>query len=210
MGNAVRKMGNTWRDEYHFEDSLAIYAHALVTLGDPAGLEGNAEQKWWQCWIQVQIEIQNVYYWLAWIEKSDLLFQQLTPYIEHYATFMQRAVFYQITMAARLRANRYVANEEIIAFAENALAVSIKAGISERIPADQFGFGFSLFHYGDLDRAEKEISSALRLAEQRGDLSLETRCLTYLTIVRRKKRDVGQALSLAHRALAAAESAENA
>jgi DNA-binding SARP family transcriptional activator len=204
----VGKMGNTWRDEYHFEDSLAIYSRALATLGEPTGLEGNAEQSWRQCWIQIQIEVQNVYYWLAWIEKSEALYQEMRPVVEGFATFLQRAVFYGLMGAVRLRANRYVATGEIVTLFETAQEISIKAGISERIPADYFGYGFILLLHGDLDQAEEKISTALRLAEQRGDLSLETRCLTYLTIAQRKKRDVDQALSLAQRALVAAETAK--
>jgi tetratricopeptide (TPR) repeat protein len=210
VGRATQmgKIGNTWRDEYHFEDSLAIYARALITLGEPTGLKGDAEQRWWQCWIQIQIEVQNVYYWLAWIEKSEMLYQEAHLVVERFATFLQRAVFYGLMGAVRLRANRYIATREIVTHFENALEVSTTAGISERIAADHFGHGFILLLYGDLDRAEEELGTALRLAEQRGDLSLETRCLTYLTIAQRKRRDVDQALSLAQRARVAAETAK--
>jgi tetratricopeptide (TPR) repeat protein len=65
-----------------------------------------------------------------------------------------------------------------------------------------------LLLFGNLDRAEQEITTALRLAEQRGDRSLETRCLTYLTLARRKRGDETQTLELAQRALAAAETAK--
>jgi DNA-binding SARP family transcriptional activator len=202
------KIGNTWRDQYHFEDSLAIYNQALETLGEPTGLEGDFEQKWWQCRIQIQIEIQNVYYWLAWIEKAEALYQEMRPAVERYASFLQRATFFQLLAMIRLRANRYVATGEIVDISKTSLEASLKARISERIPADRFGYGFALLLHGDLDRAEEEIGTVLPLAEQRGDHSLETRCLTYLTIVHRKRGDVGQALNLARRALAAAETAK--
>lgn len=202
------KVGNTLRDEYHFEESLAIYARALVTLGDTNKQEEDAKQKWSQCWIQIQIEIQNVNYWLARIESSEALFQEMHPIVERYATFLQRAVFYHLMAGMRLRANRYVSTREIVALAESAIDASAKSGIVERIPADRFFYGFALLHYGDLDRAEENISTALHLAEQRGDLSLETRCLTYLTIAQRRRGNVSDTLSLARRALVAAETAK--
>ncbi|MBE0699918.1 MAG: hypothetical protein IH586_23580, partial [Anaerolineaceae bacterium] len=206
--NLERKIGNTWRDEYHFVDSLVIYNRALVTLGNSPNEEGAAEQTWWQCWIQIEIEVQNVYYWMAWIEKSEVLYQDMIPLVERYGSSLQRAVFYQLMGMVRLRANRYAATREIVALVETAVEVSIKAGISERIPADHFGFGFILLLNGEIDRAEEEIGTALRLAEQRGDLSLETRCLTYLTIAQRKRGNVGPVQRLARRALAAAEMAK--
>ncbi len=204
----MRKMGNTWRDEYHIEKSLETYNRALVALGDPAGLEVEDEQKWWQCWIQIQIEIQNGYYWLAWIEKSEALFREMLPAVERYASFLQKADFYRLIGILRLRANGYLATDEMVAFIETALEAKQKAGVTEIPPADRFGYGFILLFHGDLEQAEEEIEVARRLAQQRGDFSLETRCLTYLTILQRKRGNVSRVLDIATQALASAEMAK--
>ena len=204
----LRKIGNTWRDEYHFEESLNIYRRALQELGQPVALEPTRELEWWQSWIQIQIEIQNVYYWLEQIENSAALTQTMLPMVERYATFSQRADFYKIIAMIGLRANHYIATKDVVTFVESSLEASLQAGIPERIPADRFTHGFTLLFYGDLDRAEEAIQDALHLAERRGDLSLETRCLTYMTIARRKRADVGAVLNLARRALSAAENAK--
>ncbi len=191
-GNLLQKIGNTLRDEYHFVNSLVIYARALQELADLPGPEMDNEQEWWQCWIQIQIEILNVYYWLSWIDKSETLAQEMRPVVERFGTFSQKSAFYRIVAMIRLRANRYMATDEIVALVDAAMQISTSTGI-EITPSERFGHGFALLLHGDLNRAEEEIGSALHLAEQRGDRSLETRCLTYLTIARRKQGDVVQA-----------------
>jgi tetratricopeptide (TPR) repeat protein len=62
--------------------------------------------------------------------------------------------------------------------------------------------------HGDLDEAEPEIVTAMQQAEQRGDLSLLSRCLTYLSILYRKRGNPGQVIQLASRALKTAEAAQ--
>ncbi len=204
----LRKIGNTWRDEYHFRESLEIYNRAMAVLGSHYGPEEEDQQDWWQCRIQTQVEIQNVYYWLAWIEISEALYREMLPDIERHASFLQRADFFKMMGMLRLRANGYLATDEMVALVETALEARRKAGDSEIPPADRFGHGFILLFHGDLEPAEREIDTALHLAQQRGDLSLETRCLTYLAIVQRKRGNVSRTLDLARQGQASAEAAK--
>jgi len=72
----------------------------------------------------------------------------------------------------------------------------------EAVPAAHFLVGFVLVGSDDeLDEAEREIEAALALSERTGDVSLESRCLTYLTVVARKRQQVERTQALAERGL---------
>jgi tetratricopeptide (TPR) repeat protein len=62
--------------------------------------------------------------------------------------------------------------------------------------------------HGDLDEAETHIQASLTLTERTGDVVLQSRCLTYLTVLCRKRGDVQAARGYIERSLAAATAAK--
>jgi eukaryotic-like serine/threonine-protein kinase len=50
--------------------------------------------------------------------------------------------------------------------------------------------GFTLLQHGDLDVATVVLRESLAVAERRGNVSVQTRALTYLMVARRKRGDV--------------------
>jgi tetratricopeptide (TPR) repeat protein len=79
-----------------------------------------------------------------------------------------------------------VISEETIAHSRAALSASQESGNPNLIGLSHFGIGFSLLWHGDFDEAGQQMQAALKLAEQTGDVVLQSRCLTYLTILYRK------------------------
>ena len=61
--------------------------------------------------------------------------------------------------------------------------------------------------HGDLDTAHEELQAALSLARQTGDVTTQARCLTYLTVVFRKRGQVQEVRRLAAQSRAAAANA---
>jgi hypothetical protein len=49
-----------------------------------------------------------------------------------------------------------------------------------------FQLGFLLLWHDELDAAGERLETALRLAERSGDIALQARCLTYLTLIARR------------------------
>ena len=80
------------------------------------------------------------------------------------------------------RRNRSVATAETVAAFRSALAAHLESGDQDSIPAVQFQLGFVMLWSGDPAGAITPIQDALRLAEQTGDITLQTRCVTYLAI----------------------------
>jgi DNA-binding SARP family transcriptional activator len=214
-----RKTGNTWREQYRYPEALQVYADAERVLSEAAPLdrEGSwpttpAEGElpaarvrrsppWWQEWIQVLIEINMVHYWLGQVRESDALRHKLRPAVEQHGTPHQRAEFFRHTALIGFRRNRCVATDEIVAWANAALAAQREAGNRAAIPMAQFGVGFFLLWSGNPSGAMEPLQTALHLAEGTGDVSLQARCLTYLTVAYRQRGQREEAWRCAARSL---------
>ncbi len=160
--------------------------------------------EWWQAWIQVMLETNLVYYWLGQVAESDRLRLRLQPAVERYGAPSQRAVYFQNLSWIEFRRNRQVATAEMVALVKAALTAQQEAGNQAGIPAAQFGVGFALLWSGDPQGAMEPLEIALHLAERTGDVSLQARCLTYLTIAHRQcmqmeetRRDAARSLEVA-------------
>jgi tetratricopeptide (TPR) repeat protein len=178
-----RKIGNSWRDQHRYQEALLAYADAEGTLGQ-APLEPSPE--WWQAWIQVSLEINLVYYWLGQLPESDELRLRLQPAVEQHGTPSQRAVYFQNIGWIEFRRNRCVATTEMVSLSKATLAAQQEIDNQAGTPAAQFGVGFALLWHGEPQTAMEPFQTALHLAEQTGDVSLQARCLTYLTIAYRQ------------------------
>jgi DNA-binding SARP family transcriptional activator len=199
-----RKIGNSWRDEHHYAEALQVYQKTKADL-DQVTAEKSAGQ--WQEWIQICLEINLVYYWLGQLEKSDQLRLKLEPAVEQYGAPAQRAAYFQSRCWIEFRRNRCVAVPEIVLFAKAALALQQEIGNQAGIPAAQFGVGFVLLWHGEVESAMDFLQTALQLAEQTGDISLQARCLSYLTIAYRQRAQTEETRRHAERTLEVATQA---
>ncbi len=220
-----RKIGNTWREQYHYEEALQAYAAAEHILGGPAALdsaEGTTtvaqagEQAagaagyppaWWQERIQVLFDTNLLHYWLGQVAQADELRRTLQPMIEQHGTPAQRVAMLQHMSRIEFRRNRCVATDETVAWATAALAALRESGDSAGIPAAQFLVGFDVLWHGDPYAAFEPLQSALRLAEETGDITLQARCLTYQTIAYRRCGRMEETAQVAARALIVATTA---
>src|SRR5690348_4969629 len=76
------------------------------------------------------------------------------------------------------------------------------------MPAARFQLGFALLLSNAIDEAETELLDALESAERTTDLTLVARCLTYLTIVARKRGDIQEVQRYAERSLLIAQTVQ--
>jgi tetratricopeptide (TPR) repeat protein len=199
-----RKIGNSWRDQHHYPEALLAYTQAERALR-PTPPESSPE--WWQEWIQILLEITLVHYWLGQTAESDELRARLQPAVEQYGTPGQRALYAQNMAWIEFRRNRHVATAETVALNKAVLAAQIEAGNQAAVPAAQFGFGFALLWSGDLEGAIEALQTALQQAKETDDVSLQARCLTYLTIALRQCNRIEECKVCAARSLEAASAA---
>jgi len=205
-----RKIGNTWREQYQYQAAQRSYAEAEWVLGVAPlsdATDKSARERtpaWWQEWIQVLLEVDYVHYWLGPVQASDELRAKLKPEIERYGTLHQQANFLQHGIMNEFRHRRSLATPAMVVAAQTALNLLQTAEAHAIIPSVRFLVGFMLLWSGEPQGALEPLQTALAIAEQTGDLSLQARCLTYLAIAQRQCQNVSEAEQAATRALAAA------
>ena len=203
QAHLFRKLAQTWETQRRFEDALQTYSRAEAIL-DQASAEASSE--WWQEWIEIQSGQILIHYWLAQVQEITELVEKTRPVVERYGTRAQRATFFQNLCLMSLRRDRYVVPEETLGYARSALAARQESGSATEIAWARFHLGFAYLFYGDLDEAEAHMQAALAVGERAGDVTLQSRCLTYLTIVYRKRGQVEETSRYASRALTVATS----
>jgi len=224
-----RQIGNTWREQYDYPNALACYraalgalekacphaphrttherwpiAHPLVVQVEPVA-QGTAA--WWEEWLQTQLEIDLIHYWLGESEASVHLQDELQPLIEQHGTPGQQATFFQRRSQLALRRHRSVATAAAVQDSRRSLAIYQAAGMEDSLPSAHFMLGFTLLWHDEPAAAAEELTLTLRLAQERGDLSLQARALTYLTIAARRQGQVESTTTLAAQALTVATAA---
>ncbi len=183
------------------EQVLQYYDMAEAVLGrEPT----DSAPAWWHEWIQIQLYRMILYY--NWAKLPELVEQieKVRPVVEQYGTPTQRATFFMGLTRLGWRRDRYMISEETLHYSQAALAASQESGDLNEVAFAWFGLGFSHLWCDHLDQSEKHMQTALTLAERTGDLELQARCLTYLTIVYRKHGQVEKVRWYATKALAVA------
>jgi DNA-binding SARP family transcriptional activator len=199
-----RKVGNVWRLQSQHEKALRAYEWAAVALGS-----GTTESppEWWQEWVQIQLERMWLYYWLGqWHEMSELA--KIRSSVEGHGTPAQCISFFLCLAGMNNRRDRYVVSEETLTFCRIALGIAQETQDAGEIAWARFVLGFSHLWHGDLTQAEKQMQAALAMAEQTGDIVHQSRCLTYLAILTRKRGQLDHTRQYASRGLEAARAGQ--
>jgi DNA-binding SARP family transcriptional activator len=197
--NLYCRLGNAWRDQYHYDEALQAYDAADDALG-PLTAEDN--EALWSEWGQIRLEHLNVLYWLGHSVEMLHLIDMVQRNFQQRASRIQQARLRQMSAVALLRHNRYSLSPEAVEHARAYLCTMQDMGESGAVPAAHFQVGFSaLWATEDLGAAEREFHTALDLAERSGDISLRGRCLTYLTVIHRLRSQVEEARTTARQSL---------
>jgi transcriptional regulator with XRE-family HTH domain/tetratricopeptide (TPR) repeat protein len=197
----LRKQGVVLTTQRRYSEAQQLCDAAEVALGQAPGDE---DMRWWQEWVQIQIEHVMLHYWQAHTDQIGALVEKTRPMVERYGTPAQRAGFFRGLSWFHLRRDRYVISPETLNYAQRCLEAQQQAGdLSEQAYA-HFVLGFAWLWYDDFDAAEQEMIAALGLAERSGDVTTQSRCLTYLTIVERKRGHIDTAREYVRRSLAVA------
>jgi eukaryotic-like serine/threonine-protein kinase len=197
-----RKMANTWVIQRQYKNAEQSLDEAEMILQN----RRSSTEEWQQEWLQIQLDRMWLHYWRG-DQEITTLAERMRPQVEQYATVLQRGKFFHGLVLAALRRDRYTADEETIANAQISLTAVEKSKVVPEIGHARFILGFSYLWAGKFEPAEKWICEALTLAKQTGDIVLESRCFTYLTVIQRRRGEIEPARYYAEQSLASASAA---
>jgi predicted ATPase/class 3 adenylate cyclase len=181
-----RKIGQTWaRQRQNHRQALIAYTEAEAVLGSEPAEDVTS---WQQEWLQIQLERLVPLYLENDIREMERLIVQIRPLIGQHGSPAQRGQFYHGVVAAAYRRDRYVVSDETLRANKASVDAYREAGtLSEPQCLAQFSLGFSHLWRSEFDQAEVALSEALALAERIGDAANRVLCLTYLTVLNRKR-----------------------
>ena len=186
----LRKLGNAWREERCFEQAQQAFDaahHLLGELSAPnASPSDDADAVAWHEWVELQIDRNQLRYWQSRLHEAAARIGTLSALVEQHATADQCIRYFISAAMICLRRDRYAPGESGRAYLQAALTLAQGSALAPSIPAIQFQLGFLLLWHGAQDDAEERLRAALHQAERSGDITLQARCLTYLTCIARQ------------------------
>jgi len=206
-----RQRGKTWETRQRHGEALECYAEAERVLGGPPADDDEAAAAWWREWVQIQIEESSIHYWAANQAALAATVDRLAPVVERRGSPAQRARFYQSLVQRRLRSERYRTSPGTVDDARRSLAAFEETGDREETATARFTLAAVLLWHGGhaaLAEAEEHIGAALDEADRMGHMTLKARCLAYLTVICRRRRDVDATRAVAWRCRTVATAAQ--
>ncbi len=199
-----RKTGNTLdRARCHYDEIAAEY-EAANTLLESAKLD--ADKAWWEEWCQIQLEYLLLLYWCGRTEAMNARLVETRPLIEQYGTPTQRATLLSRLSSHLNRANRFTPTAAALEYARAAMETEQSRTEPKGRPYLVFSYGFNLLWHRKFGDAESQLTTALEIAIQAVDVSLQSRCLAYLALLHRMQRCPGKVREIAERGLETANS----
>jgi hypothetical protein len=203
----LRRAGKSWETHHQHEEALRAYAAAEAALS--ADLETLPEDVW-QEWFRIQNERITTYYWQARVREMTELVERVRPIVESRGEPLQRARFFQSLVQMRCRNERYRVSGETVAYAR----ALVRASQQSKVPGEQsmarFVMATTLLFHDELAESEALMQEALTEAGRVGDVTLQSRCLTYLTLLQRRQGRVEETRRQASRCLEVATAANMA
>ncbi|HWC06903.1 MAG TPA: AAA family ATPase [Gemmatimonadota bacterium] len=199
----LRRIGASLQVQRRFPESLAAFQEALDALEGipPAGTEAT----WRAERLDTVLGKLMLHYFMA---AQAEIWGTIDRYREEFLAHgspLQRGRLYNVMAVAGLQRERYVASSETVENARRAWETIEPSGVLHEAGHARFVYGFASLWAGRLEDADRELSATLALAERIGDLTLESRCVTYLALTHRKRGDITAARRYARRALEVAE-----
>jgi tetratricopeptide (TPR) repeat protein len=196
-----RRIGTAWDEENCWQEAAQAYAAAEAALGPEPP---DSAPDWWREWLQIQHRKIWLYYGLGRLDEMSELVEHSRSAVEQYATPLQRGEFFQGLCLLGLRKERYAVSDETVAHAQASVDAFREVGDANAVTQALSGLGFTFLWSGRLDEAEQSMLAALAQSDRSGDVAVQSRMLTYLTVLYRMRGQVDRVKHYAARALALA------
>src|SRR4029077_13066624 len=193
-----RKIGFSHSVQRHFAETARVFDLADQELGEPGDA---AAPDWWEEKVQVQLERMHLFYWQGMVHEMRELAGQCRTVIAEYGAAIQRAKFLNMMGLSILMESRFRPSQKCVELARRAVAASEEANNPAEAGHINFVLGLVQLCHGDFGDAAEQCGRALAIAEQTGDLVLQSRCLTYRAVAFRRLGDLARCSTEAKRTL---------
>ncbi len=188
LARVRRKIGNLWCEQRSFpNEALASFHMAEVALGEEPAI---TELAWWQEWLEIKLARMRQLYFSGDVDELAEQTERARAVIEVCATADQRCRFFENLTLMSLRRDGFIPTEETLSYARRSVEGMTELGDAGQMAAILFTFGFALLWRGALDEAADALNRTLDLAKRTGNSLLQSMCMTYLTVLHRKRGDV--------------------
>jgi len=191
-----RKIGFSHSLQRHFAETAREFDLADQELGEPGDA---AAPDWWEEKVQVQLERMHLFYWQGMVNEMRELAGQCRTVIAEHGAAIQRAKFLNMMALSMLMESRFRPSQKCVELARRAVAASGEANNPSEAGHINFVLGLVQLCHGDFGDAVEQSGKALAMAEQTGDLVLQSRCLTYRAVAFRRLGDVARCTTEAKR-----------
>jgi hypothetical protein len=195
------KMGIALREQRRYLEALEACRQAENVLGKQPLVE---DIRWWDQWLESQIEQVWAYYWLAQWPAMEELVNKIGSDVQAHGSPSNRMRYLMGSCLLHLRKERYVVSDEMISNTHEALGLSRNWGSLKNQLECQFEVGFLHLWRHELQEAGEHLHAALQLAETAGIAPMLTLTLTYLTVLARFRGQLDDVERYAQRAQQAA------
>jgi tetratricopeptide (TPR) repeat protein len=203
----LRRIGKTHEVQHRHEEALRAYSEAEAALAEqPRTTDDDAAKQWWTEWFNIQTDRIMVYYWLANDAQIESVIGRIQAAPMNQGSASQQAQIFKSLAYLSMRRERYALSAQTVSYARRRLSASVEWGDSGEILEARFMHGMSLLFHGKLDAGRQEFIEALPDSERRGDMTLHSRFLAYLTVAWRRAQDVGRTRESALQCLEVAQS----
>jgi predicted ATPase len=175
-------LGRVLRIQGHPTEALEAFQaseRALNTIADRGA-------DWWERWVELELTKATFFYFENRQAELSSLVGQLDSWLRDHGTPLQRVDFLHLRVQQAYRRENYAPSAETEALAREAHSRAVELN---DWGAD-FMLGFCLLWRNKLDEAEQHFAAGREAARSAGTVLLETRCLVYGAIARRRRNDL--------------------
>ena len=142
--------------------------------------------EWWKHWLDVEIRLATLYYFRNAQDALAELAGTLEPLVGEHGTPQQRLDFLHLRNQQAYREERYTLSQETEELVRETYRMAVELGE----PGADFTLGFCLLWRGKPEEAEEYLARGREVARADGFALIETRCLVYGVIARRRQNNV--------------------
>jgi tetratricopeptide (TPR) repeat protein len=176
------RLGSVLRVQGRPEDALRAYRTAERVL---EGMEDRGPE-WWERWIDLELDQAAFFYFENHQDELASLVERLEAHVAERGSPVQHLEFLHVKGQQAYRLERYALSEETEALVRE----TYRRGLELDDWSSEFTIGFCLLWRGKPEEAEAHFVRGVEVTRSRGVALLETRCLVYGVIARRRQNDV--------------------